>query len=159
MSTRAHTRGAPRHYTVSLYSCFSYYHAHLKTSVSSRHNICFAIGGNIDNTSTCAPDQQNNRIVKMKQMKHDYRGSAYAILHLQEGARFFLSPSILVQPDMDAATIRDINAFYKQGLKAPLMVGKRGREAIVDWAKDRSPGEWIKLLRDRWRGLIADAIE
>ncbi|KAJ9098351.1 hypothetical protein QFC20_005976 [Naganishia adeliensis] len=60
---------------------------------------------------------------------------------------------------MDAATIRDINAFYKQGLKAPLMVGKRGREAIVDWEDDRSPGEWIKLLRDRWRGLIADAIE
>lgn len=60
---------------------------------------------------------------------------------------------------MDATTIRDINAFYQQGLKAPLIAGQRGRDAIVDWDKERSLGEWIKLLRDRLRGLIADAIE
>jgi hypothetical protein len=58
---------------------------------------------------------------------------------------------------MDTATIRDIDGFYRQGMKAPLMKGHRGRDAIVDW--ERSPGDWVKLLRDKWRGLIADAIE
>jgi hypothetical protein len=60
---------------------------------------------------------------------------------------------------MNCTTVSDIDAFYEEGLRAPLLAGQRGRHAIACWDETRGKGEWIKVLRDRWRGLIADAIE